>query len=506
LNNKNKTMTTRFAALLADLERYGAMVRLTRRADRALSELHRRAIHGRYADARGDIVCDVVEGLGNECELAQRARAGIYDHTLHDVVEHSRPAPPARPAHPARPVPQPDSPVVDAPMDMSVDAGADMSADAADLPGSADPSRKRARVAEPSPFPEDVVGNVKNVQRPAQCARVRLNVGGRVFETTAATLLAHPDTLLGRMFSGGTTVMAKRDATGAYFFDRDPTAFAAVLEYMRTGRMWVPRSIDAARLRFELVYWGLAPELADPLTSVAVMEDEAERLRLIATAALERRVERAVDVFRQTYRLDAIAGRVGAAAHSLMLPPPREPRRCCDDADCAAYHRRTSMHWNTIAMSPALRRTANAILTSTVPGAQFPTTLDERSQVGAKARDIVRALFHVDIPTTEATAELPYRGLPDPARLFAHEAARDAWTRAFVARGFTVEWEQVSGHDPWFTGGAGCYDLYNTAACCHFDDPVFVRGAMGAECTAMPRPQGQRAMHTVWRTTLRWAG
>ena len=65
---------------------------------------------------------------------------------------------------------------------------------------------------------------------------ITLNVGGRVFSTTLTTLLSHPDSVLARMFSNdGSAVMppAMTDASGHYFIDRDPDAFAVILNYLR---------------------------------------------------------------------------------------------------------------------------------------------------------------------------------------------------------------------------------------------------------------------------------
>lgn len=56
-------------------------------------------------------------------------------------------------------------------------------------------------------------------------ARVCLNVGGRRFETTLETLTRNKNTMLARMFSGDAP-MARADADGSYFFDRDGYAIA----------------------------------------------------------------------------------------------------------------------------------------------------------------------------------------------------------------------------------------------------------------------------------------
>ena len=64
---------------------------------------------------------------------------------------------------------------------------------------------------------------------------IALNVGGRVFSTTLTTLLSHPDSVLARMFSidGSAVMPAMTDSSGHYFIDRDPDAFAVILNYLR---------------------------------------------------------------------------------------------------------------------------------------------------------------------------------------------------------------------------------------------------------------------------------
>ena len=69
---------------------------------------------------------------------------------------------------------------------------------------------------------------------PASHEIVRLNVGGTRFYTTRQTLLAssHPNFFHGLLSGRMSTAM---DETGAYFIDRDPEPFPAVLNYLRTN-------------------------------------------------------------------------------------------------------------------------------------------------------------------------------------------------------------------------------------------------------------------------------
>jgi hypothetical protein len=73
---------------------------------------------------------------------------------------------------------------------------------------------------------------------------VKLNVGGKVFVTTMATLACESGSVLAAMFLSteeaerGRLVSgpAKTDDDGAFFIDRSPDAFAAILEFLRTNR------------------------------------------------------------------------------------------------------------------------------------------------------------------------------------------------------------------------------------------------------------------------------
>lgn len=70
--------------------------------------------------------------------------------------------------------------------------------------------------AEPPLFPE----------------RVALNVGGKLFDTTVATLTRLPNNLLEMMFTGQLPI--PKDANGRFFIDRDGETFAHVLNFLRT--------------------------------------------------------------------------------------------------------------------------------------------------------------------------------------------------------------------------------------------------------------------------------
>jgi hypothetical protein len=62
---------------------------------------------------------------------------------------------------------------------------------------------------------------------------IRLNVGGRIFCTTSATLLSIENTFFHALLAG--SIPSAKDETGAIFIDRNPRTFALLLELLRTG-------------------------------------------------------------------------------------------------------------------------------------------------------------------------------------------------------------------------------------------------------------------------------
>ncbi|KAI1696894.1 BTB/POZ domain-containing protein [Ditylenchus destructor] len=62
---------------------------------------------------------------------------------------------------------------------------------------------------------------------------VRLNVGGKIFQTTKDTLSRHPDSFLARLVNG--ELPSEKDESGAYLIDGNPEHFDTILTYLRRG-------------------------------------------------------------------------------------------------------------------------------------------------------------------------------------------------------------------------------------------------------------------------------
>ena len=73
--------------------------------------------------------------------------------------------------------------------------------------------------------------------------RIRLNVGGRLFDTCLATLGRIPDTRLSRLSLLGRFDASFDPARVEFFFDRNSSVFEDVLNYCRTGELHLNSSI-----------------------------------------------------------------------------------------------------------------------------------------------------------------------------------------------------------------------------------------------------------------------
>eukprot|EP00386_Alphamonas_edax_P013186 GDKI01040809.1.p1 GENE.GDKI01040809.1~~GDKI01040809.1.p1 ORF type:complete len:202 (-),score=48.27 GDKI01040809.1:286-891(-) len=71
---------------------------------------------------------------------------------------------------------------------------------------------------------------------------IELNVAGRPFATTRATLCAEPDTLLASMFSGRWEGSLVRDRNGVVFIDFNPDHFSLLLDYLRQKNLSPPNT------------------------------------------------------------------------------------------------------------------------------------------------------------------------------------------------------------------------------------------------------------------------
>ncbi|XP_078085916.1 BTB/POZ domain-containing protein KCTD3 [Mustelus asterias] len=103
-----------------------------------------------------------------------------------------------------------------------------------------------------------MAGSCSNLTAAAAAAAeiIQLNVGGTRFSTSRQTLMWIPDSFFSSLLSGRISTL--RDETGAIFIDRDPTAFAPILNFLRTKELDL-RGVNINVLRHEAEFYGITP-------------------------------------------------------------------------------------------------------------------------------------------------------------------------------------------------------------------------------------------------------
>lgn len=84
---------------------------------------------------------------------------------------------------------------------------------------------------------------------------VRLNIGGVPYMTTKATLLSRGQNFFGPLLDGHFAQL--RDASGAYFIDRNGRMFAPLLDYLRQGVLMLPSDVKIEILWEEAKFYGI---------------------------------------------------------------------------------------------------------------------------------------------------------------------------------------------------------------------------------------------------------
>ncbi|KAI1707658.1 BTB/POZ domain-containing protein [Ditylenchus destructor] len=87
---------------------------------------------------------------------------------------------------------------------------------------------------------------------------VRLNVGGKTFQTTKSTLSAHPRSFLASLVNGNT--QCEKDDTNAFLIDRHFEHFGTILNYFRSGVVNLDRNEKAIKdLLCEADFYNVKP-------------------------------------------------------------------------------------------------------------------------------------------------------------------------------------------------------------------------------------------------------
>jgi len=86
---------------------------------------------------------------------------------------------------------------------------------------------------------------------------IPLNIGGRHFETTFSRLMQYPHSRFATIWTQQIQTTAKNE----FFFDRDPNVAEVVLNFIRTGRIFVNPNISIDAVKEEARYFGMENEM-----------------------------------------------------------------------------------------------------------------------------------------------------------------------------------------------------------------------------------------------------
>jgi len=119
----------------------------------------------------------------------------------------------------------------------------------------------------------DSVEREPTVSKSTMTDWIKLNVGGKIFETSRATLTSHQDSSLARMFEPNSNLPpATRTSEGVYLVDACPVGFSVVLNWLRYRRLMLGDSLAEDILPLA-DYFGLQ-DLQTVLTKHILKKDE----------------------------------------------------------------------------------------------------------------------------------------------------------------------------------------------------------------------------------------
>lgn len=108
---------------------------------------------------------------------------------------------------------------------------------------------------------KDLEEGVENAKSKIVSDWITLNVGGKRFTTSRATLLAkEPLSMLARMFADDNNMYlmnpSATDETGAYLIDRSPEYFEPILNYLRHGNVVLDNHVNPKGVLEEAIFYG----------------------------------------------------------------------------------------------------------------------------------------------------------------------------------------------------------------------------------------------------------
>lgn len=133
-----------------------------------------------------------------------------------------------------------------------------------------------------------LIGGSKSSYVVDHTLQVLVNVGGNRYTFPWSTLEQFPQSRLGRLrFCTSPEEIARLcddydETRREYFFDRNPTAFRVILNFLAAGKLRLLRELCAVSLHDELDYWGVDPahmERCCRRRMITRVEEVAERER-----------------------------------------------------------------------------------------------------------------------------------------------------------------------------------------------------------------------------------
>ena len=120
----------------------------------------------------------------------------------------------------------------------------------------------------------------------SNCELVRLNVGGTKYITEKATLRKYPDSVLGAMFRGN--IPLSTDGDGYYFIDRCGHIFQYILQFLRSGKLILPKGFcELELLEEEASFYEIEDLISTINNHKSEKEEEYDHVLLFCKAHYE---------------------------------------------------------------------------------------------------------------------------------------------------------------------------------------------------------------------------